>query len=132
MIYINTAFMQWFSKKQSTVERSVFGTEFVAMKKGIDDLKGLRYKVRMMRIPVSGPSCIFGNNMSVVHNTSRSQSVLRKKNNSVCYYAVCNSVAMGESLSVSRKKNISVCYHAVCESVAMGESLVDIYLAKKM
>ena len=38
LINVNTALMQWFSKKQSTV-----GTEFVAMKKGIDDLRGLKY-----------------------------------------------------------------------------------------
>ena len=33
----------------------------------------------------------------VVHNTSRQESVLRKKSNSVCYHAVHESVAMGES-----------------------------------
>ena len=38
LIYVNTALMQWFSKKQSTVETSVFCTEFVAMKQGIDAL----------------------------------------------------------------------------------------------
>ena len=32
LIYINTALVQWFSKNQSTVETSVFGTEFVTMK----------------------------------------------------------------------------------------------------
>ena len=49
-------------------------------------------------IPISGLSYICGDNMPVVHNTSRSESVLRKKSNSVCYHAVCESVAMGESL----------------------------------
>ena len=38
LIYMNTALVQWFSKKQSTVETSVFGAEFVAMKQGIDAL----------------------------------------------------------------------------------------------
>ena len=32
LIYVNTASVQWFSKKQSTVETSLFGAEFVAMK----------------------------------------------------------------------------------------------------
>ena len=36
--------------------------------------------------------------MSVWHNTSRPESVLRKKSNSVCYHAVHESVAVGESL----------------------------------
>ena len=44
LIYINMVLVQWFSKKQSTVETSVFGAQFVAMKQGIDALRGLRYK----------------------------------------------------------------------------------------
>ena len=38
LIYVNTALVQWFLKKQFTVDTSVFGTEFVAMKQGIDTL----------------------------------------------------------------------------------------------
>ena len=86
--------MQWLSKKQSTIKTSVFGTEFVTLKQGIDALRGLRYKLRMKVIPISGPSCIYGDIMSVVHNTSKPESVLRKKRNSVCYHAVCETVAM--------------------------------------
>ena len=36
--------------------------------------------------------------MSVVHNISRPESVLRKKSNLVCYHTVHKSVAMGEHL----------------------------------
>ena len=75
----------WFSKKQSTIETSVFGAEFVAMKQGIETLRGLRYKLRMMGVPLSGPSYIYGDNMSVIHNTQRPESTLKKKSNSVCY-----------------------------------------------
>ena len=84
--------------KTVTVETSVFGVEFVAMKRGIDALKGPRYKLMMMGILISGPLYIYLDNMSVVHNTSRSESVLRKKSNSVCYHTVHDSVEMLESL----------------------------------
>ena len=77
------ALVHWFSKKQSTVETSLFGAEFVAMKQGIDVLQGLRYKLRMMDIPISGPPYLYKDNVSVVHNTSRPESVLRKKSTSV-------------------------------------------------
>ena len=36
--------------------------------------------------------------MSVVHYTSRPESVLKKKSNSVSYHAFCESVAMCVSL----------------------------------
>ena len=53
LIYVNTGLVQWFSKKQSTVETLVFGAEFVAMKQGINSLQDLSYKLRMMGIPIS-------------------------------------------------------------------------------
>ena len=42
VIYLNIALIAWYSKKQSTVETSVFGAEFVAMKQGMEALHGLR------------------------------------------------------------------------------------------
>ena len=67
------------------------------MKQGIDAMRGLSYKLRMMGIATSGLSSIYGDNMSVVHNTSSPESVLRKKSNTVCCHAVCKSVEMGKS-----------------------------------
>lgn len=99
IIYLNMAPITWFSKKQSTIETSVFGAEFVAMKQGMETLRGLRYKLRMMGVPLSGPSFIYGDNMSVIHNTQRPESTLKKKSNSVCYHAVREAVAMGECLT---------------------------------
>ena len=62
-----------------------------------------------MDVPISGPSYIYGDNMSIIHNLSRPESVLRKKSNSVCYHAVCESVAMGESLVgyIPSKENVA-------------------------
>ena len=40
LIDVNTSLVQWFSKKQSTVETSVFGAEVAVMKQGIDALRG--------------------------------------------------------------------------------------------
>ena len=84
---------------QATIETSVFGAEFVAMKIGIEHSRSLRYKLRMMGIPLDGPTYVFGDNMSVIHNTQRPESTLKKKSNSICYHFVRESVAMGESLT---------------------------------
>ena len=58
---------------------------------------------------LSGPSYIYGGNMSVIHNLSRPESVVRKKSNSVCYHTVHESVAMGEFLvgHIPISKNIA-------------------------
>jgi len=99
MIFIQMALIAWLSKRQPTVESSVFGAEFVAMKTGMEHLRALRYKLRMMGVPISGPSYVFGDNMSVIYNTSRPESTLKKKNNAICYHAIRESVAMGEMLT---------------------------------
>ena len=87
--------VHWFSKKHSKVEISVFGSEFVAVKQGIDITRGLRYKLTMMCIPISVSSFINEDNVSVVHNSSRPETVLKKKSNSVCFHTVYESGTMG-------------------------------------
>ena len=55
IIFLNNAPIDWLSKKQSTIETSVFGEEFFAVKIGMETLPVLRYKLCMMGVPISGP-----------------------------------------------------------------------------
>jgi hypothetical protein len=68
------------------------------MKHGIKMLWGLRYKIRMMGIPLFGPTYIYDDNKSQVTNSFRPESTLKKKCHSIYYNAICESVAMGETL----------------------------------
>jgi hypothetical protein len=74
----------WLSKRQPTIETSVFGAEFVAMKHSIETLRGLRYKLRMMGAPLTGHLFSYKDNKSQVTNSSRPESTLKKKCNSIC------------------------------------------------
>ena len=94
MIFVNIAIVDWLSKKQATVEKAAFGSEFVAVTHGVETLHGLRYKLRMMGVHIDGPTYVYGDNMYVIFNTSRHESQLKKKSNSVCYHSVRESVAM--------------------------------------
>jgi hypothetical protein len=87
-----------FSKRQPTVESSVFGAEFFAMKNGTETTRGIPYKLRMMGVTIDGPTYVYGDNMTVVHNTQLAESVPKKKSNAICYHAVWESAAMGESI----------------------------------
>ena len=86
-VFMNMALVDWMSKKQATVEMSTFGAEFVALKHGIERVRGLRYKLRMMGVQISRPMDVYGDNMSVIKNTQRPESTLKKKSNSICYHA---------------------------------------------
>jgi hypothetical protein len=86
ILYLKHAPVIWYSKRQRTIESSVFGTEFVATRTGIEAGRALRYKLRMMGIPIDEPMYCFGENMSVIHNTQKPESTLKKKSNSICYH----------------------------------------------
>jgi hypothetical protein len=98
VIYLHMAPILWFSKCQPNVESSVFGAEFVAMRNGIETCRGLCYKLIMMGVALSGPTHVYGDSMYVVHNIKRPESVLKKKSNYICYHAVHEPTATGESI----------------------------------
>jgi hypothetical protein len=96
LVFLNSAPIYWLSKKQASIESSSFGSEFTAMKQCTEYLRGLRYKLRMMGIPVNGPAYILGDNQSVLANTSIPDSTLKKKSQSIAYHFVREGVARDE------------------------------------
>ena len=93
LIFLNRAPILWYSKKQNSIETSSFGSEFMAMKTGVELLEGLRYKLRMMGVPIDGPAHVKADNMSVIKNSSMPESTLKKKSNSIAYHYVRERVA---------------------------------------
>jgi hypothetical protein len=63
------------------------------MKQCCEYLRGLRYKLRMMGILCEGPVYIQGDNQSVLANTPRPNSMLKKKNQSIAYHYIREGVA---------------------------------------
>jgi hypothetical protein len=96
LIYLNSALICWHSKKQTSIETSSFGSEFMAMKHATEYIRGLRYKLRMMGIPVDMPTYIYGDNQSVLANVTGPDSVLKKKSNSIAYHFVREGCARDE------------------------------------
>ena len=78
------------------MESSSFGSEFIAMKQCCECLRGLRHKLQMMGIPVDGPAHIYGDNQSVLANTTNPDSTLKKKSQSIAYHFVREGVAWGK------------------------------------
>ena len=95
LIFCNRSPIIFHSKKQGSVEGSSFGSEFSAMKTAVELLEGLRYKLRMMGVPLDGPTHIKADNMSVIHNCSNPASTLKKKSVSIAYHYVRERLAAG-------------------------------------
>ena len=73
------------------------------MKTGAEALRGIRYKLRMMGVPLTVLTYVYGKNMSIIYNTSRAELTLKKKSNYICYHAVREEVASGEYLTTHCK-----------------------------
>ena len=93
IIFLNMAPISWYSKRQNTVESSTYSSEFVALKTVIKQIIALRYKLRMMGIPLEGPARIFCDNEAVYRNASDATSTLKKKHQSIAYHLSRHSVA---------------------------------------
>ena len=96
LVYLNSAPIYWMSKKQTSVETSSFGSEFIAMKQCTEYIRGLRYKLRMMGIPCEGPAFVYGDNQSVLANTTIPDSTLKKKSQGIAYHFVREGCARNE------------------------------------
>jgi hypothetical protein len=95
IIFVMNAPIIWFSKKQNTVESSTFGSELVALRIAKELIVALRIKLRMFGVPVDGPADVYCDNQGVVNNTSKPESTLSKKHNSINYHIVREAAAAG-------------------------------------
>ena len=93
IIFLNMSPISWYSKRQNTVESSTYSSEFIALKTAIEQVIALRYKLRMLGIPLDGPARIFCDNEAVYRSASDVTSVLKKKHQSIAYHLSRESVA---------------------------------------
>ena len=107
IVYLNSTTIYWLSKKQGSCEISTFGSEFVAMRQCCEYVRGLRYKLRMMGIPVNNPTFIYGDNQSVLWNTTVPESSLKKKSCAVAYHFCREGVARNEWLTAYVRTNLN-------------------------
>ncbi len=96
IVFLNNAPIYWSSKKQGSCETSTFGSEFVAMKQATEYVRGLCFILRMMGITVDEPAFIFGDNQSVLANTTAPASTLKKKSNTIAYHFAREGCARDE------------------------------------
>ena len=52
-----------------------------------------------MGIPIYGASYVYGHSILIIHNTSKQESTLKNKCNVIASHAICESMAMGETLT---------------------------------
>ena len=95
VIFVNSAFLIWWSKHQNTVETSTFRSDYVALRIAMEQIISLRYKLKTMDIQVEDPANVFCDNEAVAKNSSTPESVVTKKHNAICFHKVRECCAAG-------------------------------------
>jgi hypothetical protein len=92
--FFNQTPIDWFSKKQATVETATYGSEFVAAAKlAKQQIIGLRIYLQYLGVAVKGLSRLFGDNGSVVTGGSVPHSPLKKRHHALSYHYTREAVA---------------------------------------
>ena len=90
---VNQTPVDWYSKRQNTVETATYGSEFVAARIATEQIMELWIVLRDMGVPVLGPSWMFGDNQSVITSSTIPHSSLNKRQNALAYHCVHAAVA---------------------------------------
>ena len=97
VLFVNGAPVKWHSRRQTAVETSASSSEFVVTKHCIEDIKHLRFKLRIFGIPLNkneSETRILCDNEAVVKNSSRIESALNEKHSAVvCHFTGWNVAA---------------------------------------
>ena len=132
IIFLMRAPILWYSKKQATIESSTFGSEIVAMRSCLESVKAIRYKLRMMGVPLDGPAVCWCDNQSVANGASIPEQKLSKKHLGICYHAVREASAAKIWLVgfIEGKNNIADCLTKILSGTNL-EKQVDRWMYRK-
>ena len=86
--FLNKTPIEWFTKKQGSVQTATFGSEFVAARTATEQIIELRYVLRYLGVPIKGPTFLFGDNQSVVGSSSIPHGRLHKRHVILSYHRV--------------------------------------------
>jgi hypothetical protein len=92
---INKTPLDWYSKKQTTVEIATYGSELVAARVWVKQIIDLQNTLRYLGFPIRSRSYMFGDNKSVVDSSMQVYAKLHKRHNMLLFHWVREAIASG-------------------------------------
>ena len=91
--FVNKTPVDWYSKKEATVETATYGSDFVAAKTAIEQIMEIRQTLRYVGAHITTKSFLFGDNRSVVASATLPHSTLTKRHNILAFHRVGEPIA---------------------------------------
>jgi hypothetical protein len=86
--FLNQTLMDWYLKKQATVETATFGLEFIAARTTINQIVDLRMTLHYLGVPIQEKSYVFRDNKTIIDASSTSHAKLHKRHNALSFHHV--------------------------------------------
>ena len=90
---VNGTPIDWYAKRQGTVETATYSSEFVAARTATEQVIDIRLMLMSMGVPIDGPTWMMGDNASVIMSGSIPASLLKKRHNALSYHRVRSAIA---------------------------------------
>ena len=91
--FVNRTPVDWYSKKQDTVETATYGSELVAAKTSTEQIMDIRQTLRYLGAPIHSKYFLLGDNRSVVTSATLPHSTLIKHHNMLAFHRVRKAMA---------------------------------------
>jgi hypothetical protein len=91
--FLNGTPIEWYTRKQPTVETATYGSEFTAAKTAIQQIAALRLTLQYLGVNIEPSAYMFGDNESVVKSSTIPQSQLGKRHHALAYHFAREAIA---------------------------------------
>ena len=99
-IYFNGTTVAYFLKKKETVQTAIYGTEFLAARKCLEQVVELRNYLRYLGVPINSISYVIGDNKSMIDSAIFSFLKLHKRHHILSYHYV-RSILVAKFVNLS-------------------------------
>ena len=91
--FMNQTPIDWFTKKQASVETATYGSEFAAARTAIQQIAAMRLTLQYLGVPIQQSAYLFGDNEAVVTSGTVPHSRLNKRHTALAYHYTREAVA---------------------------------------
>ena len=92
---LNKTPIDWYAKKQATVETATYGSEFVAARMCVEQVIDLHNTLCYLGVPTQEKSIMFGDNQSIVNSSMQVHAKLHKRHTMLSFHGVREAIASG-------------------------------------
>ena len=93
--FLNQTPIEWYSKKQTTVETATYGSEFTSARIAVQQIASMRVTLQYLGVPIEKSAYLFGDNESVVKSSTVPHSQLSKRHHALAFHYTREAIASG-------------------------------------